>query len=628
MSPAFESPPVSQRTFRSWQRSAAALLLVIAVLLAYAPVLGKSDLVLDDHYNIATNPYLANVSGESIAHFWTAPYIRLYIPVTYTAWSLLAKLAGDPPPTSPQEIRVLHGANILLQVANTLLVLALLQCCGVSLWAAFFGALIFAVHPLQTEAVSWITELKTVLSAFFSFATMLFFVLATRSAAQRPRVRIALYLGSLLLLVLGIFSKPLAVCTLPFLFIISCVFQGIPPLRSIRLLTPHAVLCLAVIFITMQAQPLPFFLEPLPFALRLPVALDAVGFYLSKLFVPVHLAMDYARTPSAVWNGFPANGFWALPLLTGALLFFFKNKRRQLLACLALFMLGILPVSGMLPFGYQVISTVADRYAYFAMFGAALALGIVCSSWPWKILATLVPVIGVLLISLTFQQSELWKKEQSLGWHSTTSYPAGIYGLSAITNNIPASPHSLELLRTHLAAYPLDPYNTGSYARHLLQWKSSRQQKAHGQKVAPQEVQKLFEQGVGRMRSNDRRDAWMHFMQAILLDPDDAASWNNLGILLAEAGYGMSEQCFKWALFLMPDNPYVLNNMGMVSFTRGNQALGLRYLERAVRLNDTQKNPVITANLAAARQAAGQAAGHVPSLVGTPILHHPDLREQ
>ena len=69
-----------------------------------------------------------------------------------------------------------HFVNIALHVASAFLLFLILLALFKKRGLAFLTALVFLIHPLQTEAVTYISGLGDPLSAFFMFLSILYFV--------------------------------------------------------------------------------------------------------------------------------------------------------------------------------------------------------------------------------------------------------------------------------------------------------------------------------------------------------------------------------------------------------------------------------------------------------------------
>jgi hypothetical protein len=65
-----------------------------------------------------------------------------------------------------------HLTNLLLHLANTVLLFAVLRRMTGSAWRSGFVAALFALHPLHVESVAWISERKDVLSGFFWLSSL------------------------------------------------------------------------------------------------------------------------------------------------------------------------------------------------------------------------------------------------------------------------------------------------------------------------------------------------------------------------------------------------------------------------------------------------------------------------
>ena len=141
-----------------------ATLLLAAVLAAYANAFGGS-FQFDDFNVIVRQPAV-----HSLAAWWESmPGIRPLLKLSYTlSWS-----AGD------GSTAAFHAVNVALHAANVLLAWAILR----ELWdrmgvadvrmAAFAGALLFALHPAHTEAVTYISGRSVSLMALFYLASVL-----------------------------------------------------------------------------------------------------------------------------------------------------------------------------------------------------------------------------------------------------------------------------------------------------------------------------------------------------------------------------------------------------------------------------------------------------------------------
>src|SRR5690242_15970408 len=100
------------------------LLLVVSVAGVFWQVRGFDFVNIDDNILVYENPYYApSASSPSPPSYWREPYVALYIPATYTAWGLLAKLArvvplaGEKPLSQLTPIfdpSIFHSANLML----------------------------------------------------------------------------------------------------------------------------------------------------------------------------------------------------------------------------------------------------------------------------------------------------------------------------------------------------------------------------------------------------------------------------------------------------------------------------------------------------------------------------------
>lgn len=378
------------------------LALLLAVIALFFPVGGFAFLSFDDNVNIYNNVLLRQPLGDSLWRFWSASYDGLYIPVTYTFWLLLAKLSAIfPPPASNSNFffnpAVFHYANLFFHAVNSLIVFCLLRLLLRREWPAAAGALLFAVHPVQVEAVAWATGMKDTLSGFFVFLALWQYILSVEKFALPVRRSVFHYGLAIVFFLAAMLAKPSAVSLPLATGILGYLLLKQTPGQMVQRLLPLFLIALPVMLVTKFAQPggvkdfVPAFWQR-PF-----IAGDAVLFYLGKLVLPIGLGPDYGRTPDYVLSHGMTYGLALIPYLLVTVLCW-KIRNPFLIAATGVFVAFLLPVLGFIPFSFQAISTVADRYLYLALLGPALGIGSLLLRFPgkpsWFGVATVILLLG------------------------------------------------------------------------------------------------------------------------------------------------------------------------------------------------------------------------------------------
>ncbi|MGE0533623.1 MAG: tetratricopeptide repeat protein [Pirellulales bacterium] len=457
-----------------------------ATLAVFYPVAGHKFLNYDDPPNITTNSYYRPLTWRNVRQLWLRPYSGVYVPVTSMFWaaevaisqtltpvadanpqttaSAFDETAGtktpgtandavpvdggladatrvnehdsadkkgdqspaDPPPdpNSLLDPRVFHLGNLLLHLLSALGVLALLRHVTGSEWGALAGALLFAVHPLQVETVSWITETKGLLCAAFAWVAILEylrFVEASRDARSRRRSTTHLAVATISFL-LSLLSKPMAV-SVPLMAAVIAVGWYRPQWRELVPLAVWLLLAVGLAALTKMQQRSESFEYVAPWSMRPFIAGDTLAFYLGKLLWPVELATDYGRSPRwLVEHPTVLYSTWLAPAAVIVVLLAVRRLRteRALWVAVGLVLVALAPLLGLVPFGFQDNSTVADRYFYLAMIGPALVvawavdrLAALGDRWREATMATVAVLILVLGV-LAHRQCLTWRDSEQV----------------------------------------------------------------------------------------------------------------------------------------------------------------------------------------------------------------------
>ena len=413
-----------------------ALALLIGTFAAFSSVLRADFINYDDLDYVVNNYHLkSGLTAANISWAFTTGFASNWHPLTWISLMVDYQLYG---------LRAggFHLTNLLLHMANSVLLLAVVYRMTGALWRSAFVAALFAWHPLHVESVTWVAERKDVLSGFFWLLTMLFYVRYAREFKVPGSKFKVHYVLALVFFVCALMSKPMAV-TLPFVLLLMDWWplkrvydfrftndepqgtqtnpaRATPGKLAVEKL-PFFALAAASSIITFSVQKAGHavaLLENIPWSERIANALVAYASYLRKTVWPDDLAIFYPfqhQLPAWQWLG----AALLLAALTG--LAVATAKKRSYFAVGWFWYLGTLvPVIGLVQVGEQ---SLADRYTYLPLIGVfiILAWGIadLTQPWPGRIIILKVAAAGVLAgcLLLTAIQTRYWRDSITLFTH-------------------------------------------------------------------------------------------------------------------------------------------------------------------------------------------------------------------
>jgi len=513
----------------------AILLLIAAGGCVYGRLAAAHFVAWDDPDMIFDNPALQPPTLEKTLGFWTHGTLGLYTPLPYVLWSVVPHGSLD----------LEHGAapyhllNILLHLTASIFAFLLLKELTGQVWPAWVGAMVFMLHPLQVEPVAWAAGMNNLLCGAFAIAALWQYVLFAKTGARkRFAVATALFLGALL-------CKPTAV-VLPLIAIILDRVALRRPYKSMAM--PVVVwigMALAIGVVTHFVQPANEITPP-PLESRPLIAADALGFYVNKLFAPVHLVIDYERMPQTVldqpWLAWP--GLAAVFL--GVVVWLLSSAKMSWIRAPVLIVpAALLPVLGLVPFDFQAYSTVADRYFYLAMIGVALfAAQAMCRVKNPLIAWTCAAILLVLLAARSFDQAAVWHDSETLARQELRFDPDSSTGHKILAHSLTARKQDAEAEAEFLAAiaaFTAHPQHDDGdvwfdYANLLLRDHRYRQAivryKQSIGRLSPGYVPRAYNNlGVALVESGDIKGARRQFENALSANPDYAEAKKNLQLL-------------------------------------------------------------------------------------------------
>ncbi len=585
---------ISDPGIRAWQKLLLLTALLFGIWLIFSPATQYGASPLDDPVNVLENPNLTDTLLTSLPGIWSRPYQGLYIPVTYTVWAAiksLSRILGG----EKDFLIFCHLINIIFHMINVLLVIRLGEGFSGSRSAALFAGLIFAFHPVQVEPVVWITGLKDLLSTSFALITILllsrFWQSDDHDAPPRQSLEKISCVLSVITLTAAVLSKPSAAVVPVILLVMAGVRRRSLSPREIVPLLPHFAVAGIITGFTMILQPAENIRVHITALQRIPLALNTLGFYLKQLVWPAALAPVYGRTVDQISSG---SGYYllaAIPVMLALVLICVKPWRRFLGAFLV-FIAWLLPVSGILTFGYMQVSMTADRYMYPALMGAVLIGSIQFSRLKinGKFLNTLLILIWCsIALYPTFRQVRLWRSPEMIFHHalqinSRNSLTHKILGeIEFRKNNTDAA---LDHYRNAIAHDPgdLESYNElGNIFLSMEKPENAEYWYRQALNLNPESWQSAVNLGNALMALNRFREAETQYLYALEIRSDLYEAYSNLGLIYRQISSGDDAvEMFVKAHELDPGAWEPLNNLGNVYYRTGDIDRAIAFYSQAL----------------------------------------------
>ncbi|HVU86067.1 MAG TPA: tetratricopeptide repeat protein [Pirellulales bacterium] len=558
---------------RRWRGLGPCALVVGAIVIVYGQVVSFDFAPIDDSHLVTSNPLYQPVSLEHLWQPWAEPVLHLYMPVTYTFYALEAAISQQQSRDGQYTFHpaVFHAGNLLLHCLNACLVLLIARWLTEHGVAALLAALFFALHPLQAEAVAWISETKGILCNFFCLTGLAILIYRQRFLQARPPAAWVAYAAMNVAFLFGLLAKPAAIAVIPIAWLIAVGFLQRSAVRSALELAPSATVAVLISVVAKRAQgdELLWFIPPAN--MRPLIAGDTIAFYLVKLVCPLGLTVDYARTPEAVLQTRWIWLAWIVPVfLAGALALL--PHRRLWLTALAIFIVGVAPVSGLVSFVFQAFSTVSDRYVYLSMLGPSLAI-----AWFFTLYAQprWIAACGVLLAGLA-----LLSAQQTSTWKSATS----LFAQAAATQ------HAGYLTESSQGNWFADAGNTEEAVEHL----------SRAAEIQPKSFSVRHKLGAVFLNAGHPSEAIPYFQEVVRLKPDYAEGHNDLGVALGKANRPQeATAAFQEAIRLKPNDIDFHTHLMIACAQAKRREEAIRAAEGAIELARAQKQPQMAAKVEA-----------------------------
>ncbi len=495
-----QPPPLPQPPI-AWIERFQVAALALLILLSWSNSFSTS-FHFDDYHALSDRYVAAPGLGLEIFRFGQTR------PLTYFSFHL-NYLAGGMDPYG------YHVVNFVLHLANSLLLLVIARR-HLAPWTAGLAASLFALHPIQTESVTYIFARSTLLATLFALLCFWFF-LRERFAAS------AIFFG------LSLLAKEETVALPAFLMLYDYARQRRPRWGYYAAILAIAALAAARLLYLLATVPdaqAGFHLRGVPAHLYALTQFRVIWIYLRLLLLPVGLNLDHDVALSqgllTPWTTLPAIlGIVALVAALGWMLW--RKRSRPALWTLG-FLVLLSPSSSIV----AQADLIFEHRTYYPLTCLVIVAAAALSAAVQRLPVSVRCIAAALLLSGlcigVWMRNRVWHDEKSLWTDVLAKSPNKARGYLGLGRALAAE----------------DPHR----ARELME---------KGLQIDPNFADLQTNLGVVLMRLDDPRAALSRFQKAMALTRPSADHWNNIGAAQYRMGDVASAQSsYRHALQLDP----------------------------------------------------------------------------
>jgi tetratricopeptide (TPR) repeat protein len=562
-------------------------IITLLTVVAYLPTF-SGEFILDDRPLVEGNAYVREfqsltsylaqedgvTDGERGGQHHTG-YYRPLVNVTYAAdYKLWGMKAGG-----------FRATNLILHLLTCCLFFQTLIMMGGDRRAAFMAALLFSLHPVNTETVSWITSRNNILVSFFGLAAIYLYVLAWERSMRKAFLLSVLSFGA------AVASKEFGLMVLPVIFIYhrlslsekgnfarECLFY-VPFLLTAGLYLLFRSHVTGALFSPSEGGDLwqRVFLVPYLIAWNLRLMLMPYG---------LHSFIVHYPPTGLGWQAL--TGLFCMALLG---LFLWRERRDKFLlfSSLAVF-LTLFPVLNIIR--TSAVSLISMRWLYFPLIFFFLGLTRYLERWLRKSERLTWIMIGVLVLYLGAYSHvlnrQLWHDEDGFFRQEVLHFKNTFYSGGLAENLLSRGKYreAEPYFEQAIAGYPSSADNYVNYSALLLDTGRpgaalSLLRKAESLPMTRKKRGEWFNNaGMAHFSLRNWDDALKSFRKAVVIHPEEPGFWCNLGGAYGSLGaYGKAVDALQKGLKIAPDSDQLRENLALTHMKMGDYEKAIGVLE-------------------------------------------------
>ena len=456
------------------------------------------------------------------------------------------------------------------------------------------SALLFAVHPVNSESISWISAHFYIIMTLFSYLTILAYILYRKTQKQ-----IYLYfLGTIFLLYMIFFRHPWVIVT-PMVILIIDFFilkRGFDMKfykKFMLIFVPIIIVYLIAMFpqayknrtdgeniqngkVLVNEQALIPIIEGYPYSL----------YSITRLYLfPMDLSVYYDG--NRVGAGTKISMYIILILYVTALIYFYSRDKR-ITGILLLMIVFVAPVFSPIKITWYI----TERYLYFgtAFFTALIAITIFYIEKKTKIshLAyILVSIVFILFATRTIIRNRDWKNPETLARATMKTAPLSVRPYNDLAGHYVRSNRVEEAKQYYSKAIRMGASIVAMNNLGYLYLLGDVDPTIH---TIDQPIEELLTAGFVALQQKEARLAMYYFNEAYGINQKDTRTLNAISLVYIETSkFAQGKKYLSQSLEQQEDNPETYFLLGYLAFKEGNISEAEKYLTTALTLNQNHE---------------------------------------
>ncbi len=367
-----------------------------------------------------------------------------------------------------------HITNVILHSGVCVMAYALLRRWAFSAMTALAIAVIFAVHPVHAESVTWISGSPDLLFSL-AFLGSLWFAQSYAETNKNSALGI-----SVLLYALALGAKEIGIICLPIYYLVLIGAESKKKKRVDAQTPLLAFGTVAILYFAFRWSVLGAVSRPPDDAVDMGNALMSIpaifAFYIKQIFFPNPIAVNYPLEPVSQVG---ASNFF-IPLIVmaaalGAVYYLTKSNTRGRLAA-AIFLLPLIPAMNATAFISEQM--VHDRYLYLPLLGVLmLIVPFAVKFVNERYVLAGAAAISILLSIQTFSYNKAWESDLTL-WSWTTDVDDSAFTSMQYGNALAEANRNDESIAAYTAAIEKRPVPRGYIGRGRVLLKTKQFERA------------------------------------------------------------------------------------------------------------------------------------------------------